>query len=76
MAIRGGLTWKGGPGHAQDTIGLEMYRAGQTGLLRLSWDNGDRTVLVNPELGRVTLGWNEMSSALIQRGFVRYSFYL
>jgi L-ribulokinase len=37
---------------------LEGYRAGQTGLLRLSWDNGDRTVLVNPELGGVTFGWN------------------
>jgi L-ribulokinase len=37
--------------------GLEQYRAGQTGLLRLTWDNGDRTVLVNPELGGVTLGW-------------------
>jgi L-ribulokinase len=37
---------------------LEHYRAGQTGLLRLSWDNGDRTVLVNPNLGGVTLGWN------------------
>jgi L-ribulokinase len=38
--------------------GLEQYKAGQTGLLRLTWDNGDRTVLVNPELGGVTLGWN------------------
>jgi L-ribulokinase len=37
--------------------GLEEYRAGQTGLLRLTWDNGDRTVLVNPELGGMTLGW-------------------
>jgi L-ribulokinase len=37
--------------------GLESYRAGQTGLLRLTWDNGDRTVLVNPELGGITLGW-------------------
>lgn len=37
--------------------GLNEYRAGQTGLLRMSWDNGDRTVLVNPELGGVTLGW-------------------
>jgi L-ribulokinase len=37
---------------------IEAYRAGQTGLLRLSWDNGDRTVLVSPELGGVTLGWN------------------
>jgi L-ribulokinase len=38
--------------------GLEIYKPGQTGLLRLTWDNGDRTVLVNPELGGVTLGWN------------------
>lgn len=38
--------------------GLDDYRGGQTGLLRLTWDNGDRTVLVNPELGGVTLGWN------------------
>lgn len=38
--------------------GLEQYRPGQTGLLRLTWDNGDRTVLVNAELGGVTLGWN------------------
>jgi len=29
---------------------IENYRAGQTGLLRMTWDNGDRTVLVNPEL--------------------------
>jgi L-ribulokinase len=34
------------------------YKAGQTGLLRLTWDNGDRTVLVNPSLGGVTFGWN------------------
>lgn len=37
--------------------GLQQFRPGQTGLLRLTWDNGDRTVLVNPELGGVTLGW-------------------
>ena len=43
--------------------GLDSYQAGQTGLLRLSWDNGDRTVLVNPELGGVTLGWNLVHSA-------------
>jgi L-ribulokinase len=40
------------------SAGLEAFRPGQTGLLRLTWDNGDRTVLVNPELGGVTLGWN------------------
>jgi L-ribulokinase len=43
--------------------GLDAYKAGQTGLLRLSWDNGDRTVLVNPELGGVTLGWNLIHTA-------------
>jgi L-ribulokinase len=53
---------------AQTTVaalseGLESYRPGQTGLLRLSWDNGDRTVLVNPELGGVTLGWNLVHTA-------------
>jgi L-ribulokinase len=43
--------------------GLGRYRAGETGLLRLTWDNGDRTVLVNPELGGVTLGWQLTSTA-------------
>jgi L-ribulokinase len=42
---------------------LSSYRPGQTGLLRLTWDNGDRTVLVNPELGGVTLGWHLTSTA-------------
>jgi L-ribulokinase len=37
---------------------LGDYRPGQTGLLRMTWDNGDRTVLVNPELGGITFGWN------------------
>ena len=43
--------------------GLESYRAGETGLLRMSWDNGDRTVLVNPELSGVTLGWRLTTTA-------------
>ena len=43
--------------------GLERYRAGETGLLRLTWDNGDRTVLVNPELSGVTIGWRLTSTA-------------
>ena len=43
--------------------GLERYRAGETGLLRLTWDNGDRTVLVNPELSGVTLGWRLTNTA-------------
>ncbi|MEO6910971.1 MAG: ribulokinase, partial [Edaphobacter sp.] len=34
------------------------YSIAQTGLLRLVWDNGDRTVLVNPNLSGITLGWN------------------
>jgi L-ribulokinase len=42
---------------------VKSYRAGQTGLLRFTWDNGDRTVLVNPELGGVTLGWHLTSTA-------------
>jgi L-ribulokinase len=48
---------------AELSRGLEAYRPGQTGLLRLSWDNGDRTVLVNSELGGVTLGWNLVHTA-------------
>jgi L-ribulokinase len=43
--------------------GLEQYRAGQTGLLRMTWDNGDRTVLVNPNLRGITFGWNLQSTA-------------
>ncbi|MBV8068498.1 MAG: ribulokinase [Acidobacteriaceae bacterium] len=42
---------------------LAGYRAGQTGLLRMTWDNGDRTVLVNPELGGVTFGWHLTNTA-------------
>ena len=45
------------------SAGIEHYRAGQTGLLRMTWDNGDRTVLVNPNLRGVTLGWNLQSTA-------------
>src|SRR5277367_2514332 len=45
------------------SAGLENYRAGQTGLLRMTWDNGDRTVLVNPNLRGITLGWNLQSTA-------------
>ncbi len=48
---------------AQLSAELTGYRPGQTGLLRLTWDNGDRTVLVNPELGGVTLGWHLTSTA-------------
>jgi L-ribulokinase len=43
--------------------GLEKYHAGETGLLRLTWDNGDRTVLVNPELSGITLGWRLTTTA-------------
>src|SRR4029077_5451974 len=58
------------------SAGLETYRAGATGLLRLNWDNGDRTVLVDPELGGVTLGWkltttaqDELFAAIESSGF-------
>jgi L-ribulokinase len=43
--------------------GLVKYQPGQTGLLRMTWDNGDRTVLVNPNLRGITLGWNLQSTA-------------
>jgi L-ribulokinase len=43
--------------------GLENYHAGQTGLLRMTWDNGDRTILVNPNLRGITLGWNLQGTA-------------
>lgn len=42
---------------------IASYCAGQTGLLRMTWDNGDRTVLVNPRLGGITLGWNPTHAA-------------
>ncbi len=42
----------------QLATGMDRYRIGETGLMRLTWDNGDRTVLVNPDLGGVTFGWN------------------
>ncbi|MEX0853022.1 MAG: ribulokinase [Bauldia sp.] len=43
--------------------GLDEYCAGQTGLLRLPWDNGDRTVLVNANVGGITIGWNLQHTA-------------
>jgi L-ribulokinase len=54
---------RAGVGVRELANGLGDYRPGQTGLLRLSWDNGDRTVLVNPELGGVTFGWNLLHTA-------------
>ncbi len=42
---------------------MKITAPGRPGLLRLSWDNGDRTVLVNPELGGVTFGWNLVHTA-------------
>ena len=42
---------------------LGSFRPGQTGLLRLTWDNGDRTILVDPELTGVTFGWNLLHTA-------------
>jgi len=43
--------------------GLDRYGPGGKGLLRLTWDNGDRTVLVKSDLGGVTLGWNLLHTA-------------
>jgi L-ribulokinase len=49
---------RAGSSVAEVSAGLEAYRAGQTGLLRFPWDNGDRTVLVNANVGGMTIGWN------------------
>ena len=57
IATRSGRT----VGEMSEALGA--HRAGETGLLRLSWDNGDRTVLVNPNLGGVTLGWTLNTTA-------------
>src|SRR5256712_1243457 len=43
--------------------GMEYYHTGQTGLLRMTLVNCDRTGLVNPNLRGITLGWNLQSSA-------------
>jgi len=56
------ISRRAGQSVAKLSDGLEQYHAGQTGLLRFSWDNGDRTVLVNPELGGMTLGWTLTST--------------
>src|SRR6266849_5976458 len=57
IAARGGTDVK------KLSQGLEKYRAGQTGLLRMTWDNGDRTVLVNPNLRGITFGWHLQTTA-------------
>lgn len=57
------IAQRAGKSVAELSAGLERYRAGQTGLLRMTWDNGDRTVLVNPNLRGITLGWNLQHSA-------------
>src|SRR5205085_11731058 len=54
---------RAGPDVATLSGALDHYRAGQTGLLRMTWDNGDRTVLVNPNLRGITFGWNLQSTA-------------
>jgi L-ribulokinase len=35
----------------------QNHRAGQTGLIRIAWDNGDRCVLADAQARGVTLGW-------------------
>jgi L-ribulokinase len=42
---------------------IEGYQSGQTGLLRIVWDHGDRTVLAQPNLSGVTFGWKLAHSA-------------
>lgn len=40
------------------TRAIEHHAPASTGLMRINWDNGDRTVLVRPDLGGITLGWD------------------
>lgn len=61
--IFGAIAHRAGTDVEKLSQGLENYRAGQTGLLHLTWDNGDRTVLVNPNLRGVTLGWHLLTTA-------------
>lgn len=42
---------------------VQNYQSGQTGLLRIPWDNGDRTLLGNPLLRGLTFGWNLLHNA-------------
>ena len=58
-----GIARRAGTTVTELSRGLEAHRGGQTGLLRMTWDNGDRTVLVNPNLGGVTLGWTVLHTA-------------
>src|SRR5579864_3723452 len=61
--IFGAIARRANTGLEELSQGLNSYRAGQTGLLRMTWDNGDRTVLVNPNLGGMTIGWNLLHTA-------------
>ncbi len=56
--VFGAIAARAGTTVAELSEATAHLKAGQTGLLRLTWDNGDRTVLVNPALGGVTFGWN------------------
>ncbi len=49
---------RAGVSPAELTAEAMNFKPGQTGLLRIPWDNGDRNVLVNPELSGITIGWN------------------
>jgi L-ribulokinase len=51
LARRAGTTLK------ELSNAIAGFRSGQTGLLRLPWDHGDRTVLANPHLSGATFGW-------------------
>lgn len=43
---------------SQALAGYEDMPPGGTGLMRINWDNGDRTVLVRSDVGALTLGWD------------------
>src|SRR4029453_1594144 len=51
LARRAGTTLK------ELSNALAGFWSGQTGVLRIAWDHGDRTVLANPHLSGTTFGW-------------------
>lgn len=54
---------RAGTSVAELSRGLEQFSAGQTGLLRMVWDNGDRNVLSDPTLSGITFGWRLQHTA-------------
>lgn len=55
--------WAGDDRHANLTREAQKLRPGESGLLALDWNNGNRTVLVDPRLSGLLLGQTLSTSA-------------